>query len=322
VERRDFIRVLGGLAVWPALAHGQGSARVKHMGILLFSGHDRTVIAPLLQELGALGYVDGKTIAIEYRNAQGDYASLPRLAAELVALNPDVIFSFSGELAPIVKNATAKIPIVVVVSNDPVASGLVASLSHSGGNITGVTYVHDQLAGKVIELLHEVAPAASRIAVMWNPKHADPEFRETERGARTLGVQLQSLEVREQADFENAYQAAKRERAEALIVVGSRLLALERQQIGDFAAKNRMILVGTPSWLTEVGGLLTYGPNVDELHRRAASYVDRILRGARPLDLPMQQPATFELVINLRAAKALGIEIAPTLLARADGVIQ
>jgi ABC-type uncharacterized transport system substrate-binding protein len=180
----------------------------------------------------------------------------------------------TASMAPIVKQATASIPIVVVVGNDPVASGLVASLARAGGNVTGVTYVHDQLAGKTIELLRDAAPWVSRVAILWNPNHTDPEFRETQRAAQALQIQFQSLEVGQPGDFEGAFQAATRERAEALIVVGSRIMFLHRKRIGDFAAKNRLILIGTPKWLSGVGAtLLTYGPNPAEMHRRAASYV-------------------------------------------------
>ncbi len=323
MRRRDFITLIGGAAAtWPLAARAQHAERVRHIGILLFAEQDRAVIRPCLQELQTLGYVDGKSVAIDYRDAEGKYERLPELAAELVRLNPDVIYSFGGEQAPIVKRATASIPIVVVVSNDPVASGLVASLARPGGNVTGVTYVADQLAGKTIELLRDAAPWVSRVAILWNPNHTDPEFRETQRAARTLRIPLQSLEVREPGDFDGAFQEAARERAEALIVLGSRLMFLHRQQIGDFAAKNRLILVGTPKWLSDVGCLLTYGPNPAELQRRAASYVSKILKGAKPADLPMQQPTAFDLVINLKTAKTLGLEIPPTLLARADEVIE
>jgi ABC-type uncharacterized transport system substrate-binding protein len=323
MRRREFITLLGGAAAaWPLAARAQQAQRVRHVGILLFAAEDRAVIRPCLQELQTLGYVDGKSVVLDYRDAEGKYERLPDLAAELVRLNPDVIYSYGGEQAPIVKRATASIPIVVVVSNDPVASGLVASLARPGGNITGVTYVHDQLAGKTIELLREAAPWVSRVAILWNPNHTDPEFRETQRAAHTLGIPLRSLEVREPGDFEGAFQAATRERAEALIVLGSRLMFLHRPQIGDFAARNRLILVGTPKWLSDVGCLLTYGPNPAQLQRRAASYVSKILKGARPADLPMQQPTAFELVINLKAAKALDLEIPPTLLARADEVTE
>ena len=211
---------------------------------------------------------------------------------------------------------------MVVVSNDPVESGLVASLARPGGNITGVTYVHDMLAGKSVELLKDTAPWVSRVAILWNPRHVDPEFRETQRASRLLDVQLQSLEVRAPSDFEAAFQAAVRDRAEALIVIGSRVMFLNRQLIGDFAAKNRLILVGVPRWLMEVGALLTFGPNVAELHQRASAYLHKILKGAKPADLPMQQPTTFELVINLKAAKSLGIEIPPRLRERAEEMIE
>jgi ABC-type uncharacterized transport system substrate-binding protein len=322
LRRRQFITLLGGAAAWPFAVRAQQAERVRHIGILLFAEQDRAVIRPCLQELQRLGYVDGKSVAITYRDAEGKYERLPEVAAELVRLNPDVIFSFGGEQAPIVKKATASIPIVVVVSNDPVASGLVASLARPGGNVTGVTYVQEQLAGKTIELLKDAAPWVSRVAILWNPNHTDPEFRETQRAAGTLKIPLQSLEVREPADFEGAFQAATHERAEALIVLGSRLMFLHRQQIGDFTAKNRLILVGTPKWLSDVECLLTYGPNPAELQRRAASYVSKVLKGAKPADLPMEQPVTFELTINLKTAKALGLTIPPTLLARADEVIE
>jgi ABC-type uncharacterized transport system substrate-binding protein len=322
MKRREFIIALTAAAIVPSLSHAQKPRQVRHIGILLFSQQDRVVIEPCLRELQTLGYVDGKTVAIEYKDAEGNYERLPGLAAELVSLGPDVIFSFGGEQAPIMKAATASIPIVVVVSNDPVASGLVVSLARPGGNVTGVTYVHDQLAGKTIELLKEAAPWVSRVAMLWNPNHADAEFRETQRAAPMLQVQLQSLEVRESGDFEGAFQAAIRERAEALIVAGSRILFLHRKRIGDFTAKNRVVLVGTSKWLLEAGALLIYGANAAELNRRAATYVHKILRGAKPADLPMQQPATFELTINLKAAKAFGLTIPPTLIARADEVIE
>jgi len=322
MKRRAFIALLGGAAAWPLGLSAQQPDRLRRIGILLFTKDDRTVISPLLRGLEALGYIDGKTVAIEYRDAEGNYDRLPEEADKLVRLRPDVIFSFGGEQAPIIKKATATIPIVVVVSNDPVESGLVASLGRPGGNITGVTYVHDMLAGKAIELLKDAAPWVSRVAILWNPNHVDPEFRATQRAAHGLGMHLQSLEVREPSHFEGAFQNAARGRPEALIVLGSRLMARHRLPIGDFVAKNRLIVVGTPSWLIEIGALLTYGPNAAELHRQAASYMAKILKGAKPADLPMQQPSTFQLVINLKTAKALGLDVPSTLLARADEVIE
>ena len=332
MKRRDFITLVGGAAAaaWPLAARAQQVKRMPRIGILLFAQADLAVIDPFVRGLEALGYVDGKTVSLEYRDAAGSYARVAELADELVRLDPDVIFSFGGDIAPVLKKtaATVKrprlldIPMVVVVSNDPVEAGLVASLGRPGGNITGLTYVHDALAGKSVELLKDTVPSVSRVAILWNPNHADPEFRETQRASRALGVQLQSLEVREPGDFEGAFQALGRERPEALIVIGSRLIALQRHRIGDACAKNGLILVGVPSWLMEVGALLTYGPNVADIQRRAATYVDKILKGARPSDLPMQQPTAFELIINVDVAKKLGVTVPPTVIARADKVIE
>ena len=326
MRRREFVTLLGGAAaspvLWPLTARAQQAVRMRRIGILLYSKQDQASINPLLRGLEALGYVDGKNVTIEYRDAGGKSERLPEAANQLARLNPDVIFSFGGEQAPIVKQATATIPIVVVVSTDPVESGLVASLGRPGGNITGVTWVHDQLAGKAVELLKDTVPSVSRVAVLWNPNHADPEFRETQRASRALAVQLQSIEVREPGDFDGAFQAAVRGQAEALIVFGSRLMSLNRQRIGDFAAKNRLILVGVPNWLMEIGALMTYGPPVPELFRRSSTYVDKILKGAKPADLPMQQPTAFELTINVKRAKELGLIVPPTVIARADKVIE
>jgi putative tryptophan/tyrosine transport system substrate-binding protein len=323
MRRREFISLLGSAAVtWPFAARAQQPIRMRRIGIFINAKPEKAVIKPVLQGLEQLGYIDGKNVTIEYRDADGQYDRLQESANDLVQLKPDVIFSFGGEQAPFVKNATSTIPIVAVVSNDPVETGLVKSLARPGGNITGLTYVHDMLAGKSVELLKEVMPAVSRVAILWNPNHADPEFRETQRASGTIGVQLQSLEVRQPGDFDGAFQAAQRERAEALIVIGSRLVFLNRGRIGDFADKNHLVLVGVPSWLNEAGALLTYGPNVPDLLRRASTYIDKILKGARPSDLPMQQPTTFELVINQKTAKKLGIAIPPTLIARSDNIIE
>src|SRR6059058_2526982 len=298
MKRRDFISFVGGAAAtaWPLAARAQQAKRMPKVGILLFAQADLAVIDPFVRGLEAPGYVDGKTVSLEYRDAAGSYARVAELADELVRLDPDVIFSFGA--------------------------GLVASLGRPGGNITGLTYVHDALAGKSVELLKDTVPSVSRVAILWNPNHADPEFRETQRASRALGVQLQSLEVREPGDFEGAFQALGRERPEALIVIGSRLIALQRHRIGDACAKNGLILVGVPSWLMEVGALLTYGPNVADIQRRAATYVDKILKGARPSNLPMQQPTAFELIINVDVAKKLGVTVPPTVIARADKVIE
>jgi putative ABC transport system substrate-binding protein len=322
MRRREFITAFGGAATWPLVALAQQAARTRRIGILLYSQEEKRAIIPMLQGLEALGYIEGKNIAVEYRDAEGKAERLPQMADELVHLSPDVIFARGGELAPVVKKATSTIPIVVVVSNDPVESGIVASLRRPGGNITGVTYVHDMLAGKSVELLKDTVPSISRVAILWNPDHADPEFRESQRAAHELGVRLQSLPVSKFGDYDAAFQAALREQAEALIVVGGRFQFLNRHRIGDFVEKNRLIMVGVPEFLMEIGGLLNYGPNVPELFRRSATYVDKILKGAKPTDLPMEQPITFELNINLKVARRLGIIVPPTVIARADKVIE
>jgi ABC-type uncharacterized transport system substrate-binding protein len=322
MRRREFLAISGAaLALAPVATHAQQPPRGKRIGILRYEKEDERVIQPMLQGLEALGYVDGKTVAIEYGDADGRMEHLAEAASELARLNPDVIFSFGGEQAPVVKRTITTIPVVVVVSNDPVETGLVASLRRPGGNITGITYVHDALAGKSVELLKETLPSVSRVAILWHPDHVDPEFRATQRASRVLGLQLQSLEVRQPGDYDAAFQAATREGAQALIVIGSRLQFVNRHRIGEFAERKRLVLVGVPRWLIDFGALLNYGPNVAESHRRAAGYIDKILRGARPSDLPMQQPTTFELNVSLRAARRLGITVPPSIIARADRVI-
>jgi len=321
--RRRFITALGAVVVQaPLAAVGQQQAgRMPRIGFLLFNSPGTEPIGPLLKGLEAMGYVDGKTIAIEYRFAEGKPERLPGLAAELVQLKPDIIFAFGGDVAPFAKQATTSIPIVAWISNDPVESGLVASIGRPGGNVTGITLVYDELAGKTLGFLKEAAPAISRVAVLWNPDHADPEFRETKRAAVALGVQLQSLEVRRPDDFDRAFEAALGERAEGLIIFSSRLMLLKRQQIFEFAAKNRIIVAGGWGEWTKDGALLTYGPNTPELMQRVAIYVAKIIKGARPSDMPMERPTHFELVINLKTAKAFGLTLPPTLLGRADQLI-
>ena len=323
-SRRTLLATLGtGILAGSFDVSAQQSARkTPRLGILLFNSPQAEPIGPLLQGLQAYGYEDGKTITIDYRFAEGKSERLPDLAAELVRLKPDVIFAYGGDVAPHAKNATRSIPIVAMVSNDPVQSGLVASIGRPGANVTGLTLIYDDLAGKVLELLKEAAPGISRIAVLWNPDHADPEFRETQRAAAARGVHLQSLEVRRPGDFEAAFKAALAERAEGMILVSSRVLLQGRRQIAEFVANNRIPAAGGWGEWTKDGLLLTYGPNTAEPMRRAATYVDKVLKGARPAELPIERPAKFELVINLKAAKALGLTISPTLLSRADAVIE
>jgi putative ABC transport system substrate-binding protein len=239
-----------------------------------------------------------------------------------VRLRPDVIFAYGGDVAPHAKKATDSIPIVVMVSNDPVQSGLVESLARPGANVTGLTLIYDELAGKVLELLKEAVPSMSHCGVLWNPEHADPEYRYTQRSAAAVGVRLQSLEVRRANDFEGAFRAAVDGRAEGLVVVSSRLLFQQRKEITTFAAQSRIPMAGGWGDWTKDGFLLTYGPNTVDAMRRIPIYIDRILKGANPGSLPIERPAKFQLVINLKTAKALGITVPKELLLRADEVIQ
>jgi|SRR5437867_4962784 len=276
------------------------------------------------QGLREVGYVDGQNIVIEYRYAEGKAERLPDLAAELVSLKVDVIVA-GGTPAPLAaKHATRTIPIVMAAAGDPVGSGLVASLARPGGNVTGLGALSPELGGKRLQLLKEVVPGVSRVAVLWNAAnpYAVLVARETEAAARTLGVQAQSLEVRGPDDFENALPAAIRGGAGALIVVEDPLTFQYRMRIADFAARNRLPAIDGYREYAEAGALMAYGANLADLYRRAATYVDKILKGAKPADLPVEQPTKFELVINIKTAKALGLTIPPSLLLRADQVIE
>ena len=306
-----------------SFADAQQPRKIPRLGILLYSSPENDPnVAQFRQYLRELGRIEGQNISIEYRFAGGKPERLTDAAVELVRLNPDVIFALGGDVVPAAQKATKTIPIVMWASNDPVQMGFVASLAHPGGNITGVTLILDELAGKRLSLLKEIAPKISRVAVLWHPDHADPEFREIQREAQTMKVQLQSLEVRQSEDFENRFQAATKAKSQALMVVSSRLINLQRQRILDYTAKNRIPLVGDWGSWTPNGGLMSYGPNISEMTRRAAVHVDKILKGAKPADIPVEQPTKFELIINLNAAKQIGLTIPPNVLVRADRVIR
>jgi putative ABC transport system substrate-binding protein len=323
-SRRAFLfMAAGALSIPVEVSAQQSPAKVPHVGVLLFSSPKVDGITPLLESLEALGYVAGKTMTIDYRFAEGNAERLPHLAAELVQLKPDLIFAFGGDVAPHVKRATASIPVVAMVSNDPVQSGLVASFGKPGGNITGITLVYDELAGKVLDLLKEALPKLSRISVLWNPDHADPEFRETQRAALTHDVKVQSLEVRRPEDFDLAFEAAIRDRTEAIVVVPSRVILQQRRKIIEFSQKQRIPMAASWGNWAQDGLLLTFGPNPAVAMRLMANYADKILKGvARPADLPMERPTRFEVALNLKTAKALGIQIPASLLARCDEIIE
>jgi putative ABC transport system substrate-binding protein len=281
----------------------------------------RTLAAP---EAAATGYVDGQNIAIEPRWAEGQYDRYPALAADLVRSKVDVIVAQGGTATQAAQQATRTIPIVMMFVIDPVGIGLVASLARPGGNLTGTSFMGPDLVGKQLQLLKEVVPNVSRVALLLHPANpgSAPILREAEAAARNLGVRLQTLEARSPQEIDSAFAAMTRERAGALLIFPDPFFGIQRRQIAELAAKRRLPAIhgGTPDY-AEAGGLMVYSPNLLDLVRRAATYVDKILKGAKPADLPVEQPTKFELIINLRAAKAIGLTIPPSLLRRADQVI-
>jgi putative ABC transport system substrate-binding protein len=271
-----------------------------------------------------LGWVEGSNISIEYRYAEDRRNRLPDLAADVVRLKVDLIVASSTPEAQAAKNATREIPIVMVIPGDPVASGLIESLARPGGNITGLSSMSPQLAGKRLELLKEMLPKLSRVAVLWNPQVVGSSltWKEIQVPARQLGVQLQSLAVRSPNELAKALDDAIRARAGALFVAPDPVIATNLKLIADFAAKSRLPSIYNWSEFADAGGLVAYGPDREDLYRRAATYVDKILRGAKPSDLPIDRVTKFELVINMKTAKALGLTIPPSILVRADRVIE
>ncbi len=289
------------------------------------SAYERIRIEAFREGLRDLGYIEGQNILIEYRHAEGKYDRFPDLAAELVRLKVDVIVAAGG--TPAIRaamQATKTIPIVMPVVGDPVASGLVASLARPGGNVTGLTIISPELSGKRLELLKEAFPRVTRVGVLANATNPENEvaLKGTEVPASSLGVKLQIIKVSDADELSNAFSAMSREHASALNVLSDAMFTLNQKRIVDLAAKSRLPAIYPSSDYVEAGGLMSYGPNYADLFRRAATYVDKILKGAKPADLPVEQPTKFELVINLKTAKQIGLTIPPNVLARADKVIK
>ena len=280
--------------------------------------------AAFREGLNELGYIEGQNIHIEYRFAGGSIERLAEFAAELVNLKVDVIVAGSTQSIDAAKRATKTIPIVFPVTFDPVESGFVASLARPGGNLTGLSTVNPDAAAKRVELIQEVMPRISRLAVLRNPTNSGSRFplKETEAGAKRLGIRLQILEARSPDDLEGAFRAATKEQANALIVLADALFFAQRGRLGNLAIKHRLPSMFDDAQSVEVGGLISYGASLTDLFRRAAGYVDKILKGAKPADLPVEQPMKFELVINLKTANQIGLMVPPNVLARADRVIK
>jgi putative tryptophan/tyrosine transport system substrate-binding protein len=310
---------------WPNFAEAQLPAKLFQLGILTFDvPRSEPFLEVFFQELRRLGYVEGQNIAFEFRSAEGRVDRLPDLASELVRLNVNVIFASATGAALAAKNATSKIPIVFTAVSYPVGSGLVASLARPGGNITGLTNLTTDLSAKRLELLKEAFPDVSPVAVLSNPKDpiSGPILQEVEAAARALAVKLQLFEVRDPKEFDSALSGMTRARAGSLLVLTSQMFLRQRAKIVEIAAKHRLPTMFWTAEFVAAGGLMSYGTNNTDLYRRAATYVDKILKGTNPADLPVEQPTKFEFVINLKTAKQIGVTIPPNVLVRADRVIR
>src|SRR5262245_31043858 len=325
-RRREFITLLGGTAaVWPLAARAQQPGKLPTIGFLgggTPTGQ-RTWVAAFVQRLRELGWIEGRTVTIEYRWGEGRAERFTEIAADLVRLNVDVILAGGTEAAVAAKHATSVIPIVFPTAGDPIGSGLVASLARPVGNVTGLSNLGSGLAAKRLGLLREVLPGFHRLAVMANAAYSGgvTEMLEIDAAARTLGLEIVALPIRRLEEIGTSFDALKG-RAEALYVVGDPLVHAHRLRINTFALAARLPTMHSQREYVEAGGLMSYGANFPDLNRRAADYVDKILRGAKPADIPVEQPTKFDLVVNLITAQALGLEVPPSLLGRADEVIE
>ena len=332
MNKRDFITLLGGAAAWPLAARAQQATKVPRIGILSpgrseFPDPNFNMLNALLQRLHELGYTEGQNLAVERQFADGSSDRLRELAVELVRSKPDIIIAFSTTAALPAKQATSTIPIVAVAMADPVADELVASLARPGGNVTGTTFLGPELVAKRLQLLREVVPGLSRVAALWHPNAYSERtmagvLNEIEVAARTLGLQLQLVPAVGPDDFVSAFAAMAREHADALIVMPSPMLFGEYGRIVSIAVNNRLPAMGAAREFVDLGGLMSYGANLPDLARQTAPYVDKILKGAKPADLPVEQPTKFELVINLTTAGKLGLSISREFLLVADDVVE
>ncbi|MGA8969317.1 MAG: ABC transporter substrate-binding protein [Pseudolabrys sp.] len=325
MRRRDFIKVIAGSAVfWPLAARAQTTGRLYRVGFLWDSpGVFMEAIEAFRRGLRELGWIDGQNVAIEYRWAEGRPERMRELAEELVRLNVDIIVVPSSIYTEAAKRATSTIPIIFMSHAGPIESGHVDSLARPGGNITGLSVMLPETSVKGMQLLKEVVPGLSRVAVIWDPATPShkPGLQAVESAAPAFRLQLQTLPVRASTEYDDAFAAMSKERAEAVLILTTPLYIAGASRLAELAIKHKLPMFG-PIEFAKAGGLVGYGPNRIDLFRRGASYVDKVLKGASPADLPVEQPTKFELLINMKTAKLLGLTVSPTLLARADEVIE
>jgi putative tryptophan/tyrosine transport system substrate-binding protein len=320
MRRREFITLLGGAAAWPTAARAQRAAKVPIIGVLVIGNIDPAEFWRLFRQgLRDLGYVEGQTIRFEFRSAEGQVDRLPELATELVRLNVDIIVTWFTPPAQVAKQATREIPIVMADAGDPVGTGLIASLSRPGGNVTGIAAATAELAGKCIELIRDMLPSARRVAALINvpDPFSKPFLERIQRGGEATGITIEPIKISSREEFEAAFAEMEKKPPDAVIVQPS----LPGKRATELALKYRVPAVSVPRWFAEQGGLMSYSPRFPELFYQAAVYVDKILRGAKPADLPVVQPTKFELIINIKTAKLLGLTIPESFLLRVDEVI-
>jgi putative ABC transport system substrate-binding protein len=331
MKRRAVLGAMAGGAAWPLAVWAQRPKNVPRIGFLVTgsieSPEGRAILKAFDQGLREYGYIDGQNVFVEVRAADLMVERFPVLASELIRLNVDLIVASNSLAARAVQQATTTIPIVVPVMGDPVGDGLVASLARPGGNITGLTFLGPQLVPKRLALLKEALPTASQVAALWHPgaygeRTMNDMMNEAEEAARTLGVHLRLLAVHVPDDLDRAFSTVAEERANAVLIFPSPMLFNQRKRIVDLAAEHRLPIMAMGKEFVQLGGFMSYGADIIDFNRRCVAYVDKIFKGAKPADLPVEQPTKFELFINLRTAKTLGIKIPPSLVARADEVIE
>jgi len=327
MRRRQFLQVLGGgvagATIGPLAARAQSVRRIGFMGNST-ADLEANLVGPFREGLRALGYEDGRNIHIEYRWADGEYDRFPKLVSELLDAKVELIVTAGTPAAQAVKRATKTVPLVMVAVGDPVGTGLVPSLARPGGNITGLSSIAPDLEGKRLELLRELMPTLSQVAVLWNPVNAfhTTSMRQVHTAAEKLRIKALPLAVRKTEDLDGAFKTILQERAQALLILADRIYLHDRQPMMDFALKNRLPSVSAYRELVVAGGLMSFGPSYEHMHERAAGYVVKILKGAKPGDLPIEQPTKFDLRVNAKTAKAIGLKIPDAFLLRADEVIE